>query len=406
MPIDGSSSPRSYSVDFGNVLTVALRALASSGVKARSACCTRFPSWASTSPGTSLGVWVTKNTPTPFERISRTVRAMASRNASLASSNSRCASSKKNTSLGFSTSPTSGRSWNRSASSHMRNVENSLGLSCTADSPITDSTPLPSGVSRIRSAVSNSGSPKNASPPPSCSPISSRRMTPAVAGDSPPSPARSALPSSLTRWLITARRSFRSSSGSPAPSAKWNTRPRLDSCVSFRPSTLLSSTGPKDVTVARTGTPVPSPASARNSQGKPFAAQVVPVSAARAVMRSLTAPGAAIPETSPLMSARKTGTPASLSCSAISCSVLVLPVPVAPAIRPCRLSIASGMRTGASGCAAPPTTSAPSSRAGPVHAYAVRMLSSVSAMGGPYRRPLRSGSWLSVPTGSYGSTAR
>ena len=59
------------------------------------------------------------------------------------------------------------------------------------------------------------------------------------------------------------------------------------------------------------------------------------------------------------MSARNTGTPAADSCSAISCSVLVLPVPVAPATRPCRFSTASGMRTGASGCAVPSMTAAP-----------------------------------------------
>ena len=39
------------------------------------------------------------------------------------------------------------------------------------------------------------------------------------------------------------------------------------------------------------------------------------------------------------MSARKTGTPWPESCSAMSCSVFVLPVPVAPATRPCRLSV-------------------------------------------------------------------
>ena len=39
------------------------------------------------------------------------------------------------------------------------------------------------------------------------------------------------------------------------------------------------------------------------------------------------------------MSARKTGTPWPESCSAISCSVLVLPVPVAPATRPCRFRV-------------------------------------------------------------------
>ncbi len=44
------------------------------------------------------------------------------------------------------------------------------------------------------------------------------------------------------------------------------------------------------------------------------------------------------------MSAAKTGTPWALSCSASSCRVLVLPVPVAPATSPCRLSMASGIR--------------------------------------------------------------
>ena len=44
------------------------------------------------------------------------------------------------------------------------------------------------------------------------------------------------------------------------------------------------------------------------------------------------------------MSAAKTGTPLALSCSAISWRVLVLPVPVAPATRPCRLSMPSGIR--------------------------------------------------------------
>ncbi len=64
------------------------------------------------------------------------------------------------------------------------------------------------------------------------------------------------------------------------------------------------------------------------------------------------------------MSARKTGTPWATSCSAISCSVLVLPVPVAPATRPCRFIADSGMRTVASAWAVPSTTAAPSSRDG------------------------------------------
>ena len=76
------------------------------------------------------------------------------------------------------------------------------------------------------------------------------------------------------------------------------------------------------------------------------------------------------PDRSPLTSARNAGTPAAESCSAISCSVLVLPVPVAPATSPCRLSIDSGTRTAASGNGVPSTMTAPSSRAGPSKAKA------------------------------------
>ncbi len=56
------------------------------------------------------------------------------------------------------------------------------------------------------------------------------------------------------------------------------------------------------------------------------------------------------------MSAANTGTPAELNASASTCSVTVLPVPVAPATRPCRLNMASGMRIFAS------TTGSPSRR--------------------------------------------
>src|SRR5688572_29544362 len=59
------------------------------------------------------------------------------------------------------------------------------------------------------------------------------------------------------------------------------------------------------------------------------------------------------------MSATKTGTPAADSCSAISCRVRVLPVPVAPATSPCRLNIASGIRTFGSGCTREPSSAAP-----------------------------------------------
>ncbi len=167
------------------MFTVALSALASFGVCARSWCWTRDPSWASTASGTSVGLWVTKKTPTPFDRISRTVWAIWSRNAFDASWNSRCASSKKKTSFGLSASPTSGRSWNRSASSHMRNVEKTAGRSWRFGSSTSEISPLPSAVVCRRSADSNSGSPKNASAPWSEKPMSSRRITPAVADGEP-----------------------------------------------------------------------------------------------------------------------------------------------------------------------------------------------------------------------------
>src|SRR5262249_49811309 len=62
---------------------------------------------------------------------------------------------------------------------------------------------------------------------------------------------------------------------------------------------------------------------------------------ARATNASLASPAAAIPDRSPLMSAAKTATPARESSSARTCSVTVLPVPVAPATRPCRFASAS-----------------------------------------------------------------
>ena len=68
------------------------------------------------------------------------------------------------------------------------------------------------------------------------------------------------------------------------------------------------------------------------------------------------------------MSGITTGTPAAESCSAISCSVLVLPVPVAPATRPCRLNMASGMPIEAVGSTVPPSTTVPSSTRAPAAA--------------------------------------
>ena len=62
--------------------------------------------------------------------------------------------------------------------------------------------------------------------------------------------------------------------------------------MSLSPSTLASSVGPKLVIVARSGIPVPSPPSARNSTGKAVGCQSVsPVSAHRCAILSLLGSG-------------------------------------------------------------------------------------------------------------------
>ena len=81
--------------------------------------------------------------------------------------------------------------------------------------------------------------------------------------------------------------------------------------------------------------------------------------------RAVGAPGAARPDRSPFTSVTNTETPAAESCSAIACSVRVLPVPVAPAISPCRFVILSATFTCAAGTSAPSCTPVPSSTAAP-----------------------------------------
>ena len=60
VPVEVSSSSTSYSSETGYVFTAAESAFWSSGVNARSACCTRLPSCARTLDGTSFGDCVTK----------------------------------------------------------------------------------------------------------------------------------------------------------------------------------------------------------------------------------------------------------------------------------------------------------------------------------------------------------
>ena len=71
----------------------------------------------------SLGDWVMKYTPTPLERMSFTTCTILSVSSSERLSNRRCASSKKNTNLGLSRSPTSGRVSKSSLSIQSKNIE-------------------------------------------------------------------------------------------------------------------------------------------------------------------------------------------------------------------------------------------------------------------------------------------
>ena len=81
------------------------------------------------------------------------------------------------------------------------------------------------------------------------------------------------------------------------------------------------------------------------------------------------------------MSATNTGTPAAESCSAITCSVSVFPVPVAPAIRPWRLIIRAAPHAGL-GHDLALVHALPSSTAGPSDAYALPIVFAKSAMRG------------------------
>ncbi len=139
-----------------------------------------------------------------------------------------------------------------------------------------------------------------------------------------------------------------------------------DDWVSLASITLASSWGPKADTAARTGTPGPWPPRDRKVTGKPAGLHSSCISSTRDVTRSLTSPGRLSPLRSPLTSAANTGTPMADSCSAMSWRVLVLPVPVAPAMSPWRLHMAAGTCTTASGSTVPPSMALPSSTAGPL----------------------------------------
>ena len=90
--------------------------------------------------------------------------------------------------------------------------------------------------------------------------------------------------------------------------------------------------------VARTGDPI-SPNTSQSVTGHtPISGSGIPWDERRFLSFSVNAPGWEIPVRSPFTSAMKTGTPMRENCSAITCSVTVLPVPVAPVIQPWRLA--------------------------------------------------------------------
>ena len=112
-------------------------------------------------------------------------------------------------------------------------------------------------------------------------------------------------------------------------------------CVSFKSKSRASNTGPIFSMVVRIGCPC-SPYTSKKRTGQPSNfREVVSIchSVQRFSMNLLNPPVWEIPDKSPFMSAMKQGTPACENVSAKTCKVTVLPVPVAPAIKPWRFAI-------------------------------------------------------------------
>ena len=78
----------------------------------------------------------------------------------------------------------------------------------------------------------------------------------------------------------------------------------------------------------------------------------MPILFMRSVIFGFSLPGRESPARSPLTSAMNTGTPIILKFSARTWSVTVLPVPVAPEIRPCLFAISGSIRSSCSPFAA------------------------------------------------------
>ena len=328
-----------------NVSAATRTAFWSRGVNARRACCTRLPSWPRIASGTSSGNCEQKYTPTPLDRMIRTTCSMRWTSAGGASSNSKWASSKTNTSFGLSRSPTSGNCSNNSDSSHSRNVEYRRGLRISASAASTPITPRPSGVVRIKSASSSAGSPKNAAPPSLSRRSRARCIAPIDGALTSPYVVDTVFRSSATS-ISNARRSSRSSNSRPRSSASLNTMSSTPDWVSLSSSMRANSVGPISLIVVRTGCPrVPN--RSQNTTGLASNTwSASPIWATRAASFSLVVPACDNPATSPLTSAMNTGTPSRENPSARVSSVTVLPVPVAPATSPCRLPSAACNQTG------------------------------------------------------------
>ena len=98
-----------------------------------------------------------------------------------------------------------------------------------------------------------------------------------------------------------------------------------------------SSSGPMSEMVARTGWP-PLPYTSQNATGQALNAGLTFKDSNLSKTFWLPPPALASPDRSPLTSAMNTGTPMADRPWASACSVTVLPVPVAPVMRPWRLA--------------------------------------------------------------------
>jgi len=184
----------------------------------------------------------------------------------------------------------------------------------------------------------NAGSPKKISAPWFCSSKILRCIAPMLAVDTRPYSVLNSEALSPTNCIMD-RKSLISRIGNPLSSAILNITLSVPVCVSLRFKIRLKRSGPISVTVVRIGCP-DFPNKSQKTTGNPWKVWLSILSfLRRCASLSFGFPGLLIPDRSPFTSAINTGMPAKLKFSAITCKVTVLPVPVAPAINPCRFAI-------------------------------------------------------------------